>query len=279
MKIRILSDLHEEFAELLGGRLIFDPSDADVTVLAGDIANGLGALEVASREEFANTQVVLVPGNHEFYGAQLFGPPDDKTTMPLVEAMRKQALAHVHVLSEQFVDIKGYRFLGCTLWTDYCLYGVERREQVIELSRPRMADYRYIERVAGSLLTAEDTISIHNQHRLWLAQQIQASPLPVVVVTHHAPHINSVHKRFENNPINPAFVSDCSLLMQGVRTPELWIHGHAHNGFDYRVNKTRVVANPAGYRKRSKLNKFASITDWDYENRKFNPNLVVELGD
>ncbi len=277
MKIRILSDLHEEFADELGGELLFEPSDADITVLAGDIANGLGALDVACRDVFANTQVVLVPGNHEFYGSQLFSSQDDHQTMPLIDQMRRQAPSHVHVLSEHFVDIAGYRILGCTLWTDYCLYGVERRAQAIELSRPRMADYRYIERVSGSLLTAEDTINIHNQHRRWLVQQIQASPLPVVVVTHHAPHINSVHQRFERNPINPAFVSDCSALMEGIQTPQLWIHGHAHNGFDYQVNKTRVVANPAGYRESKRLIEAPSITDWSYENTQFNPNLVVEL--
>ncbi len=277
MKIRILSDLHEEFADELGGRLIFQHADADITVLAGDIGNGIGAVEVANRAEFGNTQVVLVPGNHEFYNACMYANASDLGTLPLINEMRNQAASNVHILCENYVDIAGFRILGCTLWTDYCLYGIDRRQQVIELSRPRMADYRYIERTPGVLLTAEDTINIHTQQKRWLAQQIQESLLPVVVVTHHAPHINSVHKRFENNPINPAFVSDCSALMQGTKTPKLWVHGHAHNGFNYRIENTQVVANPAGYRKLINPKTVPLISDWNYENPQFDPNLVIEL--
>jgi len=29
--------------------------------------------------------------------------------------------------------------------------------------------------------------------------------------------------------------------------PRLWIHGHTHESFDYKIGKTRVVCNPRGY--------------------------------
>ena len=30
--------------------------------------------------------------------------------------------------------------------------------------------------------------------------------------------------------------------------PNLWIHGHTHNSFDYTLGRTRVIVNPYGYK-------------------------------
>jgi hypothetical protein len=49
----------------------------------------------------------------------------------------------------------------------------------------------------------------------------------------------------------------------GVRPPELFVHGHTHCSFDYRVGQTRVLCNPHGY---------------GDENPDFNPSLIVEVG-
>jgi hypothetical protein len=29
--------------------------------------------------------------------------------------------------------------------------------------------------------------------------------------------------------------------------PDLWIHGHVHDSFDYQIGRTRIVCNPRGY--------------------------------
>ena len=63
MRLHILSDLH------LGVRGMEHPrTDADVVILAGDIARPAAA--VAWAQGFAKP-VLYVPGNHEFYGSSL----------------------------------------------------------------------------------------------------------------------------------------------------------------------------------------------------------------
>ena len=47
----------------------------------------------------------------------------------------------------------------------------------------------------------------------------------------------------------------------------LWIHGHTHDSFDYRLGATRVLANPRGY-----------VQDGTAENPDFDPGLTVQLG-
>ena len=84
-----------------------------------------------------------------------------------------------------------------------------------------------------------------------------------VVITHHAPSEKSVHPRYANNLLTPAFASDLEDLMEGDRVA-LWIHGHTHDVFDYEVYGTRVVCNPRGY------------LPYEAKN-KFNPEWVIEL--
>jgi Icc-related predicted phosphoesterase len=81
-------------------------------------------------------------------------------------------------------------------------------------------------------------------------------------VTHHAPHPGSLHPRYANDLISAAYVSDLTPLIESGK-PALWVHGHVHASFDYRVGDTRVICNPNGY---------------GGENAAFDPALVVEVG-
>ena len=85
----------------------------------------------------------------------------------------------------------------------------------------------------------------HELSRAWLEQELN-KPYDgkTVVISHHGPHPLSVHPRYVGEALNAAFVSNLTeLLPKG----DLWIHGHVHDSFDYRVGRCRVVANPLGY--------------------------------
>ncbi|UCE31718.1 MAG: metallophosphoesterase [Burkholderiales bacterium] len=265
MRIRVLSDLHEEFRHRL------PPLDlpwvpADVTVLAGDIANGPDALEVAQRPAFAGSTVLVVPGNHEYYDARF---------EPTRETLRRSAagLSRVHVLDDDQLQIDGVRFIGTTLWTDYRLEGVERRALAMARSGERVLDHRKIMLSGDRMMAPADALALHEAARAFVERELaRAHRGPTVVVSHHAPHPGSVAERFAGDPINAAFVSDLEPLLAGA---DLWIHGHTHDSFDYRVGRTRVIANPAGYR--------AIYPGPDgepevvFENGRFDPGLVIEL--
>ena len=69
---------------------------------------------------------------------------------------------------------------------------------------------------------------------------------PTVAVTHHAPHPGSIAARFADDALTPCFVSDLTSVIER-HAPNLWIHGHTHDCFDYHVGETRIVCNPKGY--------------------------------
>ena len=76
-------------------------------------------------------------------------------------------------------------------------------------------------------------------------------------------------------PIDAAYASDLSSILKGEHAPDIWIHGHVHASRDYRVGRTRVLANPRGHdtshRRRN--------GDWivELENPSFDPALVLAL--
>lgn len=253
MKLNILSDLHLGF-----GALEPPDNDADVVILAGDIARPREALAWAS---VLQKPVLFVAGNHEFYGSSI-----DETRS---ELRRLSAATRVRVLDDAECVIDGVRFLGSTLWTDFLLTGPGRRAMAMQTGRRYLRDFSRIrsgDAVTDTPFTPDDSAALFETHARWLASELAtAHDGPTVVVTHHAPSPRSVHRRFARSPLNPCFVSDLEHLMDGARAC-LWVHGHTHDSFDYVVNGTRVVCNPRGY-----------ALDGVNENARFDANLCIEI--
>ncbi len=164
------------------------------------------------------------------------------------------------------------RFLGCCLWTDYRLPPYEEAA-AMQAAEGMLPDHRLI-RFGDATLSPTDAQGIHAASRAWLEGRLaEGFDGPTVVVSHHGPHVNSVHPRFAGSIVNAAFVSDLSSLLGRA---DLWIHGHVHDSFDYEVNGTRVVTNPRGYA----TNRLAAATPdlLAWENPAFDARRVVELG-
>jgi predicted phosphodiesterase len=244
LRLHVLSDLHLEVDP--GFRP--PPTAADVLILDGDIAPGTDGMTAFADH---GTPVIYVPGNHEFYHSDVAAMHEHLRT--------HAATAGIHFLERDELILNGVRFLGATLWTDFDLHGPTRRAEAFAESKRYVRDFRRI-RHGDRLLTPEDTIDFHRAALAWLAARLD-EPFAgsTVVITHHAPHPASIHPRWRDNPVNPAFVSDLTRLMGKA---ELWIHGHTHDSFDYTLNGTRVVCNPKGYRD---------------ENRSFRPDLTVTV--
>lgn len=229
MRIRVLSDLHLEAAP-------FDPpaAPADVVVLAGDIHNGGAGVEWA-KAQFA-APVLYVAGNHEAYDGEFHA-----TEAALREAATD---SQVQILDCSETVIDGVRFLGCTLWTDFALYGEAGRKLALEKYGAWLIDYRSI-RWHDRAFSVADSTALHAAHRTWLTSRLLRPYEGVtVVITHHVPHPGSIAPKFTAHPLNPAFVSNLESFMGRA---QLWIHGHTHRAFDYTVRGTRIVCNPRGY--------------------------------
>ncbi|WP_426168527.1 metallophosphoesterase [Pseudoduganella sp. R-34] len=260
MRLLILSDLHREFWNQ--HQVSFDTTVAspDAVILAGDIdTSGVRAVKWAE-DAFKGIPVIYVHGNHEGYGHNL----DNE-----IDKIRAASAATENVI---FLDcgmhvIGNVRFLGAALWTDFKLFGDDRRYFAMTRSEEAMSDYKRIRLASKNYgkLRAKDTALFHERQKSWIASKL-AEPHdgPTVVVTHMAPSMQSVPSQFANDLTSAAYASN---LDQVVEKANIWVHGHMHESFDYTIGACRVVCNPFGYMSK----------DGSQENEGFNQNFIVEI--
>lgn len=257
-RILYQSDLHVEFYK---GNISYqiDCEGADIIVLAGDIGDSTQKSLDWVLKAAQGIPTVMCLGNHEAYDTAL------------QQALRfwKDGLAgsHVHLLENHSVEICGVQFIGATLWTDYAVHGEDTVASAMEEAGRRMNDHRLIQFEAAAtprLFTPEDALAAHRQSIKYL-RSAMAKPFEGkrVVVSHHAPSIQSIPAIYRDHNLCGAFCSDLEMLMLEHK-PDAWIHGHLHMNFDYRVGQTRVVCNPHGY--------------FDHElNKDFDPKAMLNL--
>ncbi len=249
MKIALYSDIHLERQSFTPGPLA---QNADLIVLAGDIGQGTEGLPWA-RKAFENKPIIMVLGNHEFFGGKDFD-------LFVEEARTKAHELGIHLLECAEASIGGVRFLGATLWTDFELFSPDSVEFGLlkKDARESIKDYSLGEIRTGALLkpqkepsgslTPELTIQRYWETRAWLEKAlVVGDPAKTVVATHHCPSLRSIPPQFQSgeaSKFSPVYASDLSDL--GGRCA-LWIHGHVHESADYDMKGTRVVCNPMGY--------------------------------
>lgn len=232
VKIRVISDLHQEF-----GPSEVRIGNPDVVVFAGDV--NLGIKGVAwIKSAVKDIPVVYVLGNHEYYKGSY-----PKTLYQIADA---SVDSNVHVLENKSVVIGDVTFHGCTLWTNFELLGDARLNGSI--CQEKMNDYKMIRRDPSySKLRSIDTYVIHQVSVKWLEASLEASTTSKnVVVTHHAPSIQSLPVQYRDDVVSSAYASDLEPVLLKYQ-PDYWIHGHIHHPVTYKVGHTTVLCNPHGY--------------------------------
>jgi Calcineurin-like phosphoesterase len=253
MKLQLLSDLHLETE-------VFDPEpapDAEVLVLAGDIDATWSGL---SRFAGWPVPVLFVAGNHEFDNREL------TTAWP---ALRDAcAAAGLRLLQREAVilsaaDGRRVRFVGTTRWSDFDLFGAERRP-------PAMRAAGYFMRIMnaqrdGRPLGADGVREEGLACRAWLERELADPPRgrwdQTVVVTHFAPSLRSADPRYGRQNGTASF---CNADDDLIANADLWLHGHLHCRHDYRVSRpgrrpSRVVCQARGLASKGESEAFDAL--------------------
>lgn len=265
MKINVISDLHLEFAdlELPGGEVLILSGDVceakhvkaeyDVNNILNEGGPADGNFKRMDRwtrffhEECTKYEKVFyVVGNHEHYGYTYH-----KTVPHLKDMLPK----NITVLEKEACEYNGVLFLGGTLWTDMNNFD----QLTLYHMKSMMNDYRQITMLneAKSVyhrLVPEHTTTEHVKTKQLFKFYLEENrkrdpgPLPVVVLTHHAPSKLSTHPHYADDTImNGAYSSDLSEFILDNPEIRVWTHGHTHDPFDYKIGDTRIICNPRGY--------------------------------
>ncbi len=232
LTVRYMSDIHLECE----AAPVFLPSiGEDVVILAGDIGPVSQSVSWATKA-FEGRPVVYVLGNHEHDGGEY-----EET---FTQARRAATGSNITILEKAYIDLNGFRIIGCTLWTDFDCLGSHVRSAAMSEARQFMPDYSVI-KLGRRSLRPHMTRRMSLESQAWLRDAIKASALPTIVVTHHAPTTHSYNPRFEPDLMLASFHNDRPDLVHGpVR---LWIHGHTHWSTVVDVNDRKVASNQRGY--------------------------------
>ena len=246
MKLQLLSDLHLETE-------IYDAEPApgaELLILAGDIDSSWAGIR-----RFAGwpTPVIFVPGNHEFDRREI-----DVARVELGKLCDELGFVLLDDSAVIVTDKHGrrVRFLGSTRWSDFDLFGEEGRAKA-----QRAAGY--FQKVMGAtrhgeVFDAEAVRVLSLESRAWLATELARGESgadwdATVVITHFGPSIRSAYPRYGKQPTTASFCNDDEALMPGAR---LWLHGHLHCQFDYRLGGTRVMCNARGHARKGEPARF-----------------------
>ena len=230
MKIQIASDLHmENWQRELPQPVYQFQSDEnrDLLILAGDITNGTRQWGMPFiRRELDISPVIFVPGNHEYYHA---------AKQDVDSFWQSHADAHpgFHYLNDGTAEIGDLRFYGAEWCSDF--WGDPMH-------------FYYERDIADFHLTRDWSTTRHVEEFHRVTENMTALSGKVdVVITHFPPTLEAIDQAlYKDDPLNPYFINDCEWLVRRLK-PKLWVSGHTHSPFDYRVGDTRVVINPCGY--------------------------------
>ena len=252
MKIRLLSDLHNE-----GTEMKYSSIGEDLVILAGDI-HTLTRGPRWARECWPNTEIIMIFGNHEFYRSSL-----DGEKLHMKAACAKNG---IHLLDRNSVMLGEINFVGATLWTDF-----DKEDPTIMDDFHRyMNDAALINfsaEIAYRKISARDILREHVADRDYLDKELTKTTGRKIVITHHMPSAVCVHPMYKNHgDSNHYFYVDLNWMMT-KHEPEIWIHGHTHTSVDVMYEKTRILCNPKGYTSRNGV----------AENPGFNSNLIIEV--
>lgn len=259
MKFRMMSDLHLEFENTKKELFPIPYIGEDYLILAGDIQVGTKKQKWFKRLlKYRN--VVYILGNHEFYGHDIHLLP--KAMKYFAKSINETAKrrcypGRLHFLHDEVLQIpnSNIRILGSTLWSQIA---PQFTSQVLNT----MNDYKDIQCQARKINT-HDTVTLHNKAVDFLSKELQniSKAEKILVMTHHAPHYESIIDKYRLDMVESAYASNLEYLLSNV---DIWIHGHTHSSVDYIIGKCRIISNPRGY--------------YGYSvNNDFNKDLIIKL--
>jgi predicted MPP superfamily phosphohydrolase len=281
MKIKLVSDCHLEISSLE----IKNDQNYDVLVLAGDMVSAqelhdypIGHIVEKTNYRSVNAfryrefltqvsnefpKVIIVAGNHEFYGGKFYQGIDQ-----LYEEYSNYP--NISFLEKDYVIVDGIAFVGATLWTDcnkldpVTMYMVGKSMNDYYRIKNDQSGYRKV--------NTDDTIKRHRETLKYFDTIVKSLTADqdikqIVMVTHHTPSFLSVAPQYKQDIyLNGAYHSDLSSFILDNPKITTWFHGHTHDDMDYYIGTTRIMCNPRGYISQS----YIEQTGW-------NPNIIIEI--
>lgn len=266
-KLRIFSDLHfnkypdiKDLFEKLDFYYKNVNKDEEILIIAGDIGvatekDELGNLRINSGYsqvlKYLKTRwnrVILIPGNHEYYESGEIILNDEISENKIIEVnnliSNECEKYMIDFLNKDIIEIDGYTFMGCTLWSDM-----------------DKSLFDKLNRKNWNFTTHSELIETHKNHKEWIERNLEKFKMrddsniksysdKVVVITHYLPTFSLLHSKYTRGKYThttSAYVCDLDCLIEKYDyLVPIWICGHSHMTRYSRIGKTFLFNCPIG---------------------------------
>lgn len=221
-----------------------------ILVLAGDIFDkSTSAFNVFKAFKEFYEEVIYVYGNHECYVY-------DKNMVSTEEKLgyiREAATANgIHMLEGTSITLNGISFGGGSAWYDFS-YGYKYGEDfgsMYNLWKSYMSDSHLVaDYMIAPIAYARSRTNVLDFERFLGDRMQQVRNIPEntdVVVTHISPSVPPTLPDEYKNETTGFYFFDGEKEIERIN-PKVWIFGHTHNVYNFKVNNTTLLCNPFGY--------------------------------
>lgn len=227
MHINIISDIHADIHSYNAlDTLLSNKQGVNTLVIAGDtcsVTKPETYVEILNHAKRIYTNVLLIPGNHEYYGTSI------ENGNQLFETICTST--GCISLNDKRTDIDGYKFVGTPLWSNASGYSNEIR------------DYMAIKGLDFGTRT-----TLYEDCLYYLEPKVDDA----IVVTHHMPSKRMVHPIYWKVPLNIA-THYYSNLDELVCRCKVWICGHSHKPMTCKFMSATCYLWPRGYNQETRV--------------------------
>lgn len=250
MQFRIISDLHVDINNKYYSKFKFDPKA--FYLIAGDIAGS--RFKVGNFLDHYNyigklNKCLFVAGNHLGYEHDTY----DNTKEACCNYLSQEfpLTSDISFLQNDYKDIgEDIIVVGCALYTDFQLFN--NKDLAMSAVEYFLNDFKYVRTYDGNgedrKVRATDYVRWFDTSIKYIDKVCNANPNKrIVVLTHHAPSIQSVSEQYKSDIVSAGYASNLENFILDHPNIKLWVHGHIHSISDYTIGECRIVCNPFGY--------------------------------
>ena len=256
MRVRITSDLHIDVNKTTDFGFINKLDKTDLTIIAGDIAGSWRTEYDFLQDLKSDKPIICVAGNHlgyDYFKYNFLMHVHDTKELSIENLKGK--INNVTYLHDDYIEYNDYIIFGGTMYTDFNLYGHDVTKYMMWGERG-LNDFNNVKTFDADLgeirtITADDYVKWYNIFMEKLKKCLNENKdKKFIIITHFGPSVKSVSKKYlsgMNSYLNPCYSVNLDNFILENENIKLWVHGHTHDKFDYKIGQCRVVCNPYGY--------------------------------
>ena len=255
MNILVVSDLHVDINETFNFGFMKDKTEKDAIIIAGDISGSVEThIQYLNKlKDIVDCPIIAIAGNHLGYDFYRNGCKQEDLLDVSISTLQKESNSNLFFLHNEYVDVGDYIIFGGPMYTDFKLYDNEILGMTC--AKEWMNDFRCVH--IYDVTTDEvrsilpmDYIKWFEQFKAALKKCIEETTKDIIVVTHFAPSIKSISSKYNSGiykELNPSYASNMEDFIKENPRIKLWVHGHMHDSFDYKIGQCYIICEPYGY--------------------------------